>query len=704
MQRFFDTWEDERLGMANKRPSLESRSFFLACCLALFSFYRTSERDSLFDLVRAAFAEFGAGSVANREELVQEMKVDISPPPLRFGVDRSVHYIENLCLFTFSTKKWFFVTDEHHIFVPFVRQISEKRIVISSYLSTDFENELANAILGNDFFVIFDYDTASNSSIIVQSFADRGKTTTVDIGAQHVTVPDDFQVAFIVDDVPDIPLFDSVFLDFVVSDDEIDVEVASNLFNVFDSEASQATTAALKTALESESDLTKTRLNLQTLLLNSEENILDDEKIYRQFVSASNVYTRLQSQCDKLQENRELAARTFGNMLRFARPFSELYHKFRPRSGIHDFYDLLGLLLSAQRYAGSRSEQMEQVLDEMRKSLISRAMLQLDFDDRMRQLCKAGGLSVGDFEPTIEAVTDKFGKEVLCQPTTVQDVVNCSTRRRPLLINGSYSLLKHLTAGDRVILCPISRCLSFYNEALSLGKGLVTVLNKMDEFPFLLSVVSKLLSAISLSVDFRFYVLSDFQPSQIDFPSCLLDFFDFVDTATLPSIRNRISFSMSALPNAIYDTKFSGQTIFWRRVLFLLAYFDAAANFMTQTLFQNVEFHDENLPLMVKYIRGFERPPFADLGALFVRTFYAVEQIQMTDNLLRIWRLLFAQENLTDNSVTLFGEYVLPANYPPGQAPLIASRFPFLDKSSAYCLPPDSGQHYQNFSVLQWKD
>jgi hypothetical protein len=226
----------------------------------------------------------------------------------------------------------------------------------------------------------------------------------------------------------------------------------------------------------------------------------------------------------------------------------------------------------------------------------------------------------------------------------------------------------------------------------------------MDELPLLLSVVSKIISAISLSADFRFYVFSDFQPSEIDFPSCLLDFFDFVGSATLISIRNRISFSMSALPLAMYDTKISGQTTFWRRVLFLLAYFDAAANFMTQTLFQNVEFHDENLPLMAKYIRGFERPPFADLGALFVRTFYAVEQVQMTDNLLRIWRLLFAQENLTDTSVTLFGEYVLPANYPPGQAPLIASRFPFLDKSNAYCLPPDSGQHYQNFSVLQWKD
>jgi hypothetical protein len=58
---------------------------------------------------------------------------------------------------------------------------------------------------------------------------------------QHVTIPGDFQVHSLLSRSPTF-----LFLDFVVSDDE----VVSNPFIAFDSEASQATDAVLKTALD----------------------------------------------------------------------------------------------------------------------------------------------------------------------------------------------------------------------------------------------------------------------------------------------------------------------------------------------------------------------------------------------------------------------------------------------------------------------
>jgi hypothetical protein len=265
-------------------------------------------------------------------------------------------------------------------------------------------------------------------------------------------------------------------------------------------------------------------------------------------------------------------------------------------------------------------------------------------------------------------------------------------------------MMRFLASSDRVQLCSITKCLAGFNEAMGQGKGLATILNDISLFPSVLSVIGKLRSATSVSEAFRFFIFSDFRPSDIDFPSAFLQFCDLVDIDAICSIRNSMAFSMSSLPVSTFDAKTAAKTTFWKRLLLLLGFFDSSANFMTQTLFQNVKFNEENLSLMIRYLRDIDNPVFQDVGYFFVSSLYCVEQARMKVNLLRIWGILFTPANLEEAPLHLFDRYDFPQYWSPTDIGSLLSRFPMLDQSNAYGFPPNTEQHYQEFSVRQWKD
>ena len=61
-------------------------------------------------------------------------------------------------------------------------------------------------------------------------------------------------------------------------------------------------------------------------------------------------------------------------------------------------------------------------------------------------------------------------------------------------------------------------------------------------------------------------------------------------------------------------------------------------------------------------------------------------------------------ENLENSNICLFDRYDIPAIYPPSQVFTILSKFPLVDGSRVYGMPPDSDHHFRKFEEMQWKD
>jgi len=249
-----------------------------------------------------------------------------------------------------------------------------------------------------------------------------------------------------------------------------------------------------------------------------------------------------------------------------------------------------------------------------------------------------------------------------------------------------------LANSDRTILVAPTKCVEGFNEALRYGKSLVTLRISASLVPRILTVVSRMRSATSLLYDFRFFVLTDAPPDKTT--SALLDFCDCVTLGGVTSIRTLMSFPVSSLPASYFEPMFTKSTCFWRRAVFMLAFFATPANAMAQPLFLNAGFNKDNLELMIRHVREIERPPFANLGPLFVSSLYCANRTRIRASLLRMREVLFEEV-----SVALFDRYEIPAVHAPGHVQHVVSGFPLVDGR----LPPGSTHHYQKYEEMQWR-
>ncbi|OHT02116.1 hypothetical protein TRFO_07321 [Tritrichomonas foetus] len=705
MGDFFVSWKKEMEEMNRKKESMELRVYFVAICFALYGTYEISERDELFELVKNVFIEEcpNIAPIESRDLVMEEIKNVITIKENEFGVRQSIHSIENMSLFTMSKNRWFFISDPDNTIVSLLKPIITKRLVITSFLSSEFFNELSNALLGNDLLVVYDYNWENKLPLLNEIFESCGKT--IEVLGKRIEIPNDFQIIFIVEIFPDYPVFDAVMIENASTDEEIGENVAAKLFTALDPDESHDSINAVKTLRDAQNELHRSTSELETLLINNADSCLDDEKISRQFQNSSNIRGRILQQITKVDEVKEKHMKNYEKLKEYSVQFADLYRDVKINDGLQRFYDMLIHELTNNKPKGSSSNELSEKVDaichSLKQKLYSTKSLSLSFDNRIKSLCQTIKIKPGEFQETIEKVAKEFGDDSLCHPTTVNSIIQLTHSRRPILTNCSYYILKVLTQNDRTIVSSVQNVLNGYNEALSKNKMLATVLTDDSSFPHILSVISKIKSAISLSADFRFFIFMDYIEDAQDYQSDLLSFCDFLDFNAILSVKRKMSLSMSSLSLSMYDTTVTGKTTYWRRVLFLLSFFDASANIMTQKIFQNPKFSDENFDLMVDYLKTIENPMFENIGHFFISTFYAVEQPQIFNNLLNMWMSIFNNENNFTSNI-IFDNYKLPMNYAPVNVPEIINEFPIVDDPRIFGFGPNSDSHFRQFKEQKW--
>ena len=719
MNDFFNVWKDEMKSMNNKKDEMEMKNFFIAVCLALFGSFDLNRRDELFETTQKVFIENGVEiGIKSRMQLMEAINNVVRINENEFGVRDPIHLIENLALFTISKNNWFFVIDSDNMIISILKPVVLKRIVITSFISSEFNNDLLNALLGNDLLVVYDYQWETKFPVFNEIFESRGKD--IEIFGKKVAIPIDFQIVFIVGIFPDFPVFDSVLIENVATDEEIANDVASKLFTSLDPENSHDSINTVKTLKEAHNELKRTQNELENLLIQNSDTCLNDEKVSRQFQNASKIKGRIIQQIEKLESVKSEYLRHYEDLKAASVDFVDLYHNIELRDGLNHFYDALIDELTSTKFNNMNitnnnnnaedllMQKLKIIYNNLRRHLYSKKAISIRFDGRVKMLCKTINIKTGQYEDTINQISNEFGSESLCQPSTIPQIIDGTSSRRPVLLNCSYFLLKYLTMNDKTIVSSAYNLLSSYNEALSSGKMLATVLTDFNAFPNIISIISKIRTANSLSSDFRFFVFIDYDEDAQEYPSQMLAFCDIIDFNTILNVRRKMSIEMSSLNLTLYDSPIPNKTTFWRRVLFLLSFFDASANLMTQTIFQNQQFNEENFDLMVDYLKSIENPMFENIGHLFINTFYAVEQPQILSNLIKIWKNIFGnQANFNDSKIIFDNDsndasYKVPLNYAPVNVSEIIEQFPVVDNSTVFGFESDSDAHFKHFTEQKW--
>ena len=281
-------------------------------------------------------------------------------------------------------------------------------------------------------------------------------------------MPDDFQIVFVVYDCPHGNYFEALCVELMLSDDEITMEVSSKMYTVLDPEKSQTALAAERSMTESKNEQQKTRNDLQTVLLQNEDNLLDNDKVYRQFVGASNVFNRLTTQIEKLQEvNATAVAEYETDKETMGIKFADLYRARKPRDGIHHFYSLLHEVLDSMEGGGTFAEKADLVYFRLEEKLTQLDVCSLCFEERMRRICRDTPIEMDEYNETINQVVEKHSADLICKPMAIYALIESSHCRRPILIHGSHYLLKYLVNSDTITYQSRSGTIPMRNSACS---------------------------------------------------------------------------------------------------------------------------------------------------------------------------------------------------------------------------------------------
>jgi hypothetical protein len=225
-----------------------------------------------------------------------------------------------------------------------------------------------------------------------------------------------------------------------------------------------------------------------------------------------------------------------------------------------------------------------------------------------------------------------------------------------------------------------------YREALGLGFMLAVFVPSPELFSYVLNVIGRIETSVSLSDTFRLFVFVDF-PRDVVPTSELAKFCDVVDMEAHLNVKTLMRRTISWLPVTIFDTQLPGQTNLWRRIVLLLAFFDSVANLLRRVVFNDQCFAGENFELMLRSVK--QLSPIRKVekfGEFFVNNFYSVETPDLAKFLLERWRQIFTGDNFDREVAIFFEKYRFPLIFPPSRIPGMLAEFPLLDNANLMCL------------------
>lgn len=587
-------------------------------------------------------------------------------PINEFGLENLTNDVENFAMATNFVENWFLCLDPDNIALQFFR-IIDKKITVTSFLASEFQNDLLNSILGNDLLIVYDYDVKENYPLLHQVFRNKGTDLILGINDHHVNVPKTYQIIFIVDSFPEQTVFESLYIDLTLSNAQKSRQIASTLFTSLQSEKSHIMTSVVRSINDSNLELERNNLDLIESLLNRSRSILDDENVIKKFVSAQNIITRLSLHLEKLEKNMKQYNELFKHFVFLSNQIIGLYE---PNSG--------GFKQFLHELASSIGEDEDCVSLNLSKRLCLKESFKLEGKEKINYLAKQAHVKTHEYKDLVELLRNYYGPDIE-EPKTTDFIIRESTNRKPIFLKISHTLLRYLTRNDKLIICPISNCLNGFTEAMQNGKMLATFITSTKQLKYVLSVQSKMISANSISQDFRFLI---FTSERFAFKSRMLEFCDSFVIDSFINIRSMISYHLSCFPLSLFETNVQGMTNKHRRMILLLAMFETSANLMKKVVFSDDYFEESNLELITKY-SNIEN--LTQVGN-FVVDLYGSEFPVLQQYVQQIWSRMFEKKNLDLIPISLFGIYNIPLILVPSSLSEIFDKFPLLDSADSFCM------------------
>lgn len=675
MVDFFNRWKDELGKISEEKKSIDYKWMFIGICFGMFGQFDVKDREEIFNEVQEVFKQKEYPVLTSRADLTDFYLDSMTQlNKLRaHGATIPYEHCENIVLIMMNPTKWFYLRDPDLVSYPILKSLIKKRITVLSFKSTEFEYELLDSIGRNDFTLITDYSDHSQA-LFFNLFRVRG--TTIELkGAQH-EVPEDFQVAFIVNDKPsNLGLYDSVYVDFSVTSNFLCTKIASLLFGCYDPDNSNECEALSKSITDATLELQKSQIDLIEYVLENRDDLLNDVIAIKNFHNAKGTYQRVGTHLTKTQQKYDELKTTFTQFLEKAKPFVELFSQQNLGGGPIRYTEIIEQEVSMI----DRSEGINKLLENVKLNMIRNKVLNLDFNQRVTFFVKQFGIKYDNFDKLLKNI-ESIAPGILITPSSPENLIRLSSNRRPIVLNVSYSIYRYLANIDKLCISSIKDTLANFSNALNLGKMLMVLVPEVELTKYLLSTISRIYSATSISNDFRLIIFTDADLQS--YQSVLINYCDFINMNGHSNIRHNLSMTVPTVPFSVFETTKPGQSNYWRRFVVLIAMFDAITNAISQNIFDAVPYDESNFDIVTQIMRAIENQQ--SLGEYAINTIYRIPE------LLELWKTIFTKQNLEPANIQMKLRYIFPSQFTLTSFESCVENYPLIDDPEIYNFPSKS--------------
>jgi hypothetical protein len=134
----------------------------------------------------------------------------------------------------------------------------------------------------------------------------------------------------------------------------------------------------------------------------------------------------------------------------------------------------------------------------------------------------------------------------------------------------------------------------------------------------------------------------------------------------------------------------------------LLAFFDAVANLVSETVFCAHLFSGNELRLIVDYLSLSRPSNIKEVGELIIDVFYVNQDQYLRAALRNIWVSVFCEQNMKEEYVELFQVYGLPAAFVLSTLPEIIEAFPMFDETKVFLKPESANSYCRSDCAARW--
>jgi len=685
---------------------LSDKVAYLALLLAVSSCYPTISMDSLCVFLEDSFKKYQLEFYHQNDvynKLRDVLKIENQYEYLGLPLTNSITGLLSVMI-VFQTK-WMIIKDVNNYANVIMDKIVNKKFIYASSESKMLHKYIYDSIISCSILILYGFNGLTNNKLISTLYHNRGKTLSLHPSLTKILIPMEFQIIFIVEDLPESPMFDSVLIDISDIGSVFFNTIFKKLFETMYSEKAHSLRNLSEEISNSNTNIIKMRNEISITFIKSSELLIfhniDAIKMYQLYKPTISL---LETQIARANQEKKQILADFMFFENHVKEFCSLFDPHKVIGGFPRFILELSFVIGHYTITYGTLESIESILSKFSSRINAIKVMGLDSFEKIRFYQQFYHLETQNVKEIFEILSSFDSSiDMMHFPISINELLSATSCRRPVFVDYNHYIVRSITQRKH-FLCCFNEVPSLFNEYKGQKVFLIVLLINSDHVTYLNDVIPRMNDINSIHEEFRLFLLG---PSDIDFtvlstPLRLL--IDHIKLFNLNNMKQRVTFLSSSSSKQLLDSQFLFNSHKRHRFIFLLSIFHSSIEMFIRNITHcNINI-DDSFYLLQSLILSSPEMTIKEIRNRFLLPSYYVNLPNHDQTILDFWDRIFHSSHFENAPIKMFNLYPIPYIYNINDVSEYTHKFPYIDNAFIFGFPEKTFDfYYQNISNMHMK-